>query len=70
MQAILRRYRDLTVLAVVVLAQLVLLGSQVRGDEGVPLVRRWAVSAVVPLAKGFAMVRDGTVGSLSEVFVL
>jgi rod shape-determining protein MreC len=70
MQAILRRYRDLSVLAVVVLSQLVLLGSQVHGDEGVPLVRRWAVSAVVPFAKAFALVRDTTVGSLREVFVL
>jgi rod shape-determining protein MreC len=70
MQAILRRYRDLTVLAVVVLSQLVLLGSQVRGEEGVPLVRRWAVSAVVPFAKAFAMVRNGTIGSLSDIFAL
>jgi len=70
MQALLRRYRDLTVLAVVVLSQLVMLGSQVRGEQGVPLLRQWAVSAVVPFAKGFTLVRDGTLGSLKETFVL
>ena len=70
MQQLLRRYRDLTVLAVVVLTQLVLLGSQVRGDQDTPLLRTWAVSAVVPFAKVFTVARDATVGSLKELFVL
>jgi rod shape-determining protein MreC len=70
MQQLLRRYRDLTVLAVVVLSQLVLLGSQVRGEQDVPLLRQWAVSAVVPFARVFTVTRDATVGSVRELFVL
>jgi rod shape-determining protein MreC len=69
-QALLRRYRDLTVLAVVVLSQLVLLGSQIRGEGDTPLVRQWAVTAITPLAKAFLATREATLGSLGELFVL
>ena len=70
MQALLRRYRDVTVLALVVLSQLVLLGSQLRGDEGGPRLRQWAVSAIMPFVQAVSWVQESTVGSLRRTFVL
>lgn len=45
------RYRNIAVLAVVVLVQVVMLGYQVRGDNDVRMLRVWAVSAVTPFEK-------------------
>ena len=51
MELLLNRYRNLTVLLVVILAQLVLLAYQVKSNGEVRLIRVWAVTAVTPLAR-------------------
>ena len=50
MESLLNRYRNITVLLLVIMAQLVLLafGAKI-GD--VPLIRVWAVTAVTPAAR-------------------
>jgi len=50
-EALLARYRNVTILTVVILAQVLLLGYQVRGDKDVRLVRLWAVAAITPVAR-------------------
>jgi rod shape-determining protein MreC len=67
---VLRRYRDLTVLVIVLAMQLLLLAYQVRSRDNVPLIRVWAIGSVMPLAKVVEAVRGSTVGTLSEYFVL
>jgi rod shape-determining protein MreC len=59
MEALLTRYRHLTVLVLVVAVQLVLLAYQVKGQGEVRLIRLWAVASVMPLAKLIDAVRGG-----------
>ena len=59
---LLSRYRNVTVLLLVILAQLVLLGYQVRSGQDVRLIRVWAVTAVTPVAKVIESVRSTTTG--------
>lgn len=70
MESLLYRYRNITVLLVVLFAQLVLLAWQVKSDSDVPLVRVWAVSAVTPVASVIEGVRNGTTGFFSNYFEL
>jgi len=70
MESLLYRYRNITVLLVVLFAQLVLLAWQVKSDSDVPLVRVWAVSAVTPVASAIEGVRNGTTGFFSNYFEL
>ena len=51
MEFLLNRYRNLTVLLVVIVAQLLLLAYQVKSNQDVRLIRVWAVTAVTPLAR-------------------
>jgi len=51
MEALLNRYRNLTVVVLLVVAQLLLLAYQIKGQGEVRLIRTWAVSAVMPLAR-------------------
>ena len=51
MGSLLNRYRNLTFLLLVLLAQLILVAYQVRTGEDVRLLRVWAVSAVTPMAR-------------------
>ncbi len=51
METLLSRYRNITVLLLVIFAQLVLLAYQVKNDSDVRLIRVWAVTAVTPLAR-------------------
>lgn len=60
MDHFLNRYRNLTVLLVAILAQLVLLAYQVRNDQEIRLIRVWAVGAVTPLARVLETVRSST----------
>ena len=62
MEFLLNRYRNLTVLLVVIAAQLLLLAYQVKSNQDVRLVRVWAVSAVTPLARLLEVVRRNTIG--------
>ena len=70
MESLLYRYRNITVLLVVLFAQLVLLAWQVKSDSDVPLVRVWAISAVTPVASAIENVRNGTTGVFSNYFEL
>lgn len=70
MEFLLNRYRNLTVLLLVVAAQLVLLAYQVKSNQDVRLIRVWAVTAVTPLAKILEVVRRNTIGVAEDYFVL
>jgi len=64
------RYRNLTVLLVVVVGQLLLLAYQVKTNNNVPLLRVWAVSTVTPVEEGLEWVRRHTIGVVGDYFGL
>lgn len=70
MEALLSRYRNLTVLLVVVVAQLLYIAYQVRSSRDERLIRVWAVSAVTPFAGVIEATRHNTVGFLHDYFIL
>jgi rod shape-determining protein MreC len=70
MESFLSRYRNLAVLVVVVVAQLLLLAYQVKSNQNERLVRVWAVTAVTPLAKVIEGVRGGVTGFFHDYFIL
>jgi len=70
MEFLLNRYRNLTVLLVVIAAQLLLLAYQVKSNQDVRLVRVWAVTAVTPLARILEVVRRNTIGLAEDYFDL
>ncbi len=70
MEALLSRYRNLTVLLVVVLAQLLYLAYQVRTNRDERLIRVWAVTAVTPMAGIVEGLRRNTIGFLQDYFIL
>ena len=67
---LLNRYRNISVLLLVIFAQLVLLAYQVKSAEDVPMIRVWAVSAVTPLAKVLEVARSGAVGFVQSYITL
>lgn len=70
MEALLSRYRNLTVLLIVVVGQLLFLAYQVKANKDDRLIRVWAVSAVTPMAGGVEAIRHNTVGFLQDYFIL
>src|SRR5712691_9169151 len=70
MDFLLNRYRNLTVLLIVVVVQLLLLAYQVKTNKDVPLMRVWAVSAVTPVEQALEFVRRHTFGYAGDYFVL
>ena len=70
MEALLTRYRNLTVLLIAFFAQLVLIAFQVRTGRDVPLLRVWAITAVTPVEQALEFVRRNTIGVLEDYFVL
>ena len=58
MEEFFTRYRNVAVLAAVVLIQIVMLGYQVRRDDDVRMLRVWAVSAVTPFEKALNVTFD------------
>jgi len=70
MELLLSRYRNLSVLLVAILAQLVLLAYQVKSNQEVRLIRVWAVSGVTPLARVIEASRSGVAHFFSDYFVL
>lgn len=70
MDFFLSRYRHLTVLLIVIAAQLVLIAYQVRTDNHIPLIRVWAVTAVTPVEESLEFVRRYTWGFVEDYFVL
>jgi len=70
MEALLSRFRNLTVLVVAVVAQLLYLGYQVKTNRDERLIRVWAVTAVTPMAGIVEAVRHNTIGFLEDYFIL
>lgn len=70
MEALLNRYRNLTVLLIVIVAQLVGLAYQVKTNSDERLIRVWAVTAVTPMAGAVEAIRRNTIGFLQDYFIL
>lgn len=70
MEALLSRYRNLSVLFVVVVAQLICLAYQVKTKHDGRMVRVWAVTAVTPMAGMVEGIRRNTIGFLQDYFIL
>jgi len=70
MESFLNRYRNITVLLLVIFAQLVLLAVQVKNDQDVRLVRVWTVTAVTPAARVIEWMRGGSIGFLRDYIML
>jgi len=62
MESFLNRYRNITVLFLVIFGQLLLLAVQVKSDRNVPVIRVWTVTAITPFARVLEAVRGGGVG--------
>ena len=72
MELLTNRYRNLSVLILVIVVQLLLLGYQVRNDEDMRLVRVWAVSrisSVLPQASSYSSPSMGLKMEISELLV-
>jgi len=65
----LSRYRNLSVLLLLIFAQLLLLAYQVKTAQDVRLIRVWAVTAVTPVARLLEGARS-TVASFVESYLL
>ncbi|HLI84649.1 MAG TPA: rod shape-determining protein MreC, partial [Bryobacteraceae bacterium] len=70
METFLNRYRNVTVLLLVIFAQLVLLAVQVKNDRDVRMIRVWTVSAVTPAARVIEWLRGGGIGFLRDYIFL
>ncbi len=70
METLLTRYRNITILLLVIFAQLVLIAVQVRNDRDVRMVRVWSVTAITPLARVLETVRGGTTGFFSNYIMM
>jgi rod shape-determining protein MreC len=70
MDFFLSRYRHLTMLLIVITAQLVLIAYQVKTNNDIPLIRVWAVTAVTPVEQALELVRHYTWGFVEDYFVL
>ncbi len=64
------RYRNITVLLLVIFAQLVLLGYQVKSNQDIRLIRVWAVTAITPLARAIEGARSRTADTVGDYFYL
>jgi len=62
MESLLNRYRNLTVLLLVIFAQILLLAVQVKSDQDVRFIRIWTVTAVTPVARVVEWFRGGSIG--------
>lgn len=70
MDLLTHRYRNLTVLVLVIITQLLLLAYQVRAQQDVRLIRVWAITAVTPVARLLEAVRRGVTSVLSDYVIL
>ncbi len=70
MDFLLNRYRNLTVLLVVIVGQLLMLAYQVKTNKDIPLIRIWAVSTVTPVEEVLEWTRRHTIGYVEDYFVL
>ena len=60
MESFLNRYRNITVLLLVIVAQLMLLAVQVKNENNVRFIRVWSVTAISPLARVVGGMRGGS----------
>ena len=70
MESFLNRYRNITVLLLVIFAQLVLLAMQVKNDQDVRFIRIWAVTTVTPVARIVEWFRGGSIGFVRHYVLL
>src|SRR3954453_11967580 len=70
MESLYYRYRNITVLLVSIIVQLIVLAWQVKSDNDVPLVRVWAITAITPVASLIENARNGTTGFFGSYFAL
>jgi rod shape-determining protein MreC len=70
MESFLNRFRNITVLLLVVFAQLILLAVQVKNNNDVRIIRLWTVTAVTPVARLLEGVRGGTTGLVRNYILI
>ena len=70
MESLLNRYRNITVLLLVIMAQLVLLAVSAKNDQDVRFIRVWTVTAVTPVARIIEGLRGGSTGFLHNYILL
>ncbi len=70
MELLLHRFRNLTVLVMVIVAQLLLLAYQVRTSQDVRLIRVWAVTGITPIARLLEGLRSNTFGFVRDYLML
>jgi rod shape-determining protein MreC len=70
MESLLNRYRNITVLLLVIAAQLILLAVQVKDNRDIRFIRIWTVTAVTPFARVVEWVRGGGAGFLRNYVLL
>jgi rod shape-determining protein MreC len=70
MESFLNRYRNITVLLLVIFAQVLLLAVQVKNDQDVRFIRAWTVTAVSPLARLVGALRGSSIGFVRNYITL
>ena len=70
MESFVNRYRNLTILLLVIFAQFLLLAVQVKNDQDVRIIRVWTVTAVTPFARVVELMRGGSIGFLRNYVLL
>jgi rod shape-determining protein MreC len=70
MDTFLNRYRNITVLLLVIFAQLMLLAVQVKNDQDVRIIRVWAFTTVTPVARVLEWFRGGSVGFVRNYILM
>ena len=70
MESFVNRYRNLTILLLVIFAQFLLLAVQVKNDQDVRFIRVWTVTAVTPFARVVELLRGGIVGFFRNYILL
>ncbi len=70
MESFLNRYRNITVLLLVIFAQLILLAVQVKNDQNVRFIRVWTVTAVSPLARLMEGMRGSSISFIHNYITL
>ena len=70
MDSLISRYRNISILLLAILVQLVLLAYQVKSNQDVRLIRVWAVTAVTPMAKGLESGRSSVAWFLRNYIFL
>ena len=70
MESFVNRYRNLTILLLVIFAQFLLQALQVKNDQDVRIIRVWTVTAVTPFARVVELLRGGSVGFFRNYILL